>query len=239
VSTVLITGGASLIGEGIAQCLAEAGWHVVVSDIALATAEQVAKPLGSRAEALALDVTNRGDIVAAILALEQRFGTIDALVNCAGGFRGLGLKRKPFSQTTPDEWDRILDANLKGVLNCCHAVLPGMIRAGSGNIVSISASRGLRGGPMAALYSAAKAAIIVFSQSLAQEVGEHGIRVNTIAPGNADARWKTDDMSNTRAPLGRATNGRDIGNAVTFLLSAQASHITGSCIDVSGGTALH
>jgi 3-oxoacyl-[acyl-carrier protein] reductase len=112
-----------------------------------------------------------------------------------------------------------------------------MIARKRGAIVSIAASRGLRGGAQASIYSAAKAAIIVFSQALAQEVGQHGIRVNTIAPGNAEARWKTSDAA--RSPLGRATSGDDVGGAVAFLLSDDAAHITGSCLDVSGGTTLH
>jgi NAD(P)-dependent dehydrogenase (short-subunit alcohol dehydrogenase family) len=114
-----------------------------------------------------------------------------------------------------------------------------MIAAKRGAIVSIAASRGLRGGPQATIYSAAKAAIIAFSQALAQEVGRQGIRVNTIAPGNAEARWKTSDADAARSPLGRATSGDDVGRAVAFLLSDDASHITGSCLDVSGGTSLH
>ena len=113
-----------------------------------------------------------------------------------------------------------------------------MIAAGRGNIVSISAGRGLRGGPGAAVYSAAKAAVIVFTQSLAQEVGPHGIRANTVVPGNAVAHWKADTDA-PRSPLGRNTTGEDVGKAVAFLLSDRASHITGSCLDVSGGTALH
>jgi 3-oxoacyl-[acyl-carrier protein] reductase len=114
-----------------------------------------------------------------------------------------------------------------------------MIAAKSGAIVSIAASRGLRGGPGASIYSAAKAAIIVFSQSLAQEVGPLGIRVNTIAPGNVEARWKTSAADAAGNPLGRATSGDDVGRAVAFLLSDDAAHVTGTCLDVSGGTALH
>jgi 2-hydroxycyclohexanecarboxyl-CoA dehydrogenase len=163
--------------------------------------------------------------------------TIDALVNVAGGMRGLGVAKSDFVDMTPALWTRLLDVNLASVLHCTHAVLPGMVAARRGSIVSIAASRGLRGGPQASIYSAAKAAIIVFSQSLAQEVGRFGIRVNTIAPGNAQARWKPPAAS--RNPLGRETSGEDVGKAVAFLLSEEAAHITGACLDVSGGTALH
>src|SRR5437667_10750101 len=86
----------------------------------------------------------------------------------------------------------------------------------------------LRGGPQASIYSAAKAAIIVFSQSLAQEVGPHGIRVNTIAPGNAQARWKKPADSTERSPLGRSTSGDDVGRAVAWLVSDDAAHVTGA-----------
>src|SRR5262249_53600666 len=157
----------------------------------------------------------------------------------AGGMGGLGNAKSSFPQMTPALWNRILEVNLQSVLHCCHAVLPSMLAAKRGAIVSIAASRGLRGGPQASIYSAAKAAIIVFSQSLAQEVGPYGIRVNTIAPGNAEARWKKPEHSTERSPLGHATTGDDVGHAVAFLVSDEASHITGSCLDVSGGTTLH
>ena len=237
----LITGGGSLIGEGIAGALVARGWQVAVTDINIDLAHKVALAAGGmpHAEALALDATERAQVNATVKALFDRHGAIDALVNAAGGMRGLGIQKADFVETTPETWDLILTANFRSVLNCTHAVLPSMIAAGRGTIVSIAASRGLRGGPGASIYSAAKAAIIVFSQSLAQEVGKHGIRVNTIAPGNADARWKRPEPSAERSPLGRATSGADIGKAVAFLLSDDAAHITGSCLDLSGGTALH
>jgi NAD(P)-dependent dehydrogenase (short-subunit alcohol dehydrogenase family) len=236
----LITGGGSLIGEGIACALTARGWQVAVTDIKLDLARNVALAAGGmpHAEAFALDATDRAQMDATVKTLLDRHGGIDALVNAAGGMRGLGIPKADFVDTTPEMWERILTANFKSVLNCSHAVLPAMIAAKRGAIVSIAASRGLRGGPGASLYSAAKAAIIVFSQSLAQEVGRHGIRVNTIAPGNAEARWKTEEAAE-RSPLGRATSSADIGNAVAFLLSDDAAHITGSCLDLSGGTALH
>ncbi len=236
----LITGGGSLIGEGIACALVARGWQVAVTDIKLDLARKVALAAGGmpHAEAFALDATDRAQVDATVKTLLDRHRSIDALVNAAGGMRGLGIQKADFADTMPEVWDRILTANLRSVLNCTHAVLPTMIAAKRGVIISIAASRGLRGGPGASLYSASKAAIIVFSQSLAQEVGRHGIRVNTIAPGNAEARWKKPD-SDERNPLGRATSGADIGKLVAFLLSDDAAHITGSCLDVSGGTALH
>jgi NAD(P)-dependent dehydrogenase (short-subunit alcohol dehydrogenase family) len=235
----LITGGGSAIGEGIVRCLTARGWSTAVTDINLDLARQVASVAGGapRAEALELDATDKAAIQATVRKLLDAHARIDALVNVAGGMRGLGIPKMNFVDLTPETWTRIIDVNLQSVLLCTHAVLPGMIAAKRGAIVSIAASRGLRGGPQASIYSAAKAAIIVFSQSLAQEVGPFGIRVNTIAPGNAQARWKKAEEA--RSPLGRQTSGEDVGKAVAFLLSDDAAHITGSCLDVSGGTTLH
>jgi len=236
-----LTGGGSAIGEGIARCLDARGWTVAVTDINLDLARQVAAAAGGgpRAEALALDATDRARVDTTVNDLIARHGRIDALVNAVGGMRGLGIPKANFADMTPAVWNRILDVNFQSVLHCTHAVLPGMIAAKRGAIVSIAAGRGLRGGPQASIYSAAKSAIIVFSQSLAQEVGPHGIRVNTIAPGNAEARWKISDPDSSRSPLRRATTGDDVGRAVAFLLSDDAAHISGSCLDLSGGTSLH
>jgi 3-oxoacyl-[acyl-carrier protein] reductase len=108
-----------------------------------------------------------------------------------------------------------------------------------GAIVSIAASRGLRGGVGASHYSAAKAGIILFTQTMVLECADYGVRINSIAPGNADARWKTADDGASKAPLGRPTSGNDIAKAVAWLLSDDAAHVTGACIDISGGTTLH
>lgn len=237
----LLTGGGSLIGEGITRCLARDGWDVVVTDLKPDLAADVAARAGqSRATSAELDVNDADAIRRTVDALLARHGRIDALVNAAGGGRGIGVPKMDFIDTTPQIWRKMLDTNFESVLRCTHAVLPSMIAAGGGSIVSIAAARGLRGGPQAALYSSAKAAIIVFSQSLAQEVGRHGIRVNSVCPGNAEARWKKSaELEAARSPLGRATTGDDVGDIVAFLCSDRARHVTGSCYDVSGGTALH
>src|SRR6266446_4251238 len=205
-----LTGGGSAIGEGITRCLVAHGWTVAVTDINLDLARRVAAAAGGapKTEALPLDATDCASVKETVRELLARHGCIDALVNGAGGMRGLGIPKANFADMTPEVWRRILDVNFQSVLHCSHAVLPSMIAAKRGAIVSIAASRGLRGGPQASIYSAAKAAIIVFSQSLAQEVGPFGIRVNTIAPGNAQARWKTSEAGGN--PLGRPTSGEDV-----------------------------
>lgn len=236
----LITGGASLICEGAARRLSDRGWTVVVTDLNLAGAEQVAQMCAGpgKAVAMRLDARDPAQVDEVVRSVMQRHGRIDGLLNGAGGARGLGFAKKPFVEMDRDYWTQMLDANLNSMLNVTHAVLPGMIAQQSGSIVSIAAGRGLKGGRNASIYSAAKAAIIVFTQSVAQEVGKSGVRINTIAPGNAEARWKAPD-DKARSPLGRNTNAEDVGKIVDFLFSDEACHITGSCLDISGGTSLH
>ncbi len=237
----LITGGGSLICEGVARTLVSRGWHVVVSDINEDSAKYVASVCSGpgSAEACHLDATKPDQVASVVKSVMDRHGKIDGLLNGAGGGRGIGFPKKDFVDMERDFYLRMLDANLNSMLHVTHAVLPHMIAARSGAIVSIAAGRGLKGGPQASIYSAAKAAIIVFAQSVAQEVGKYGVRINTIAPGNAEARWKAPSAEDLRSPLGRATNADDVGKAVAFLLSDDASHITGSCLDISGGTSLH
>jgi 2-hydroxycyclohexanecarboxyl-CoA dehydrogenase len=238
--TALITGSASLIGAGIARALAADGWELALTDIDVPTLREVAAGLPDDAVVAVeqLDVTDREAVERVVDALAKRHGGIEALVNVAGGNRGLGIPARPFVELTPAQRDRVVEVNLKGLFNVTHAVLPGMLAARTGAIVSIAAARGLRGGPNASIYSACKAAIIVFSQSLALEVAAAGVRVNTVAPGSAPARWKPAE-ERIRSPLGRETSPDDIGDAVAFLVSVRAAHITGSCLDLSGGTALH
>jgi NAD(P)-dependent dehydrogenase (short-subunit alcohol dehydrogenase family) len=236
--TALITGGGSLIGAGIARSLVRDGWRVVVTDINVRLAEEVAGALGDAASARPLDVTDREAAIRLCADLDKA-QSLDALVNVAGGGRGLGVPKTDFLEQTPEQWDRLISVNFRGLLNVTHAAVGRMVARKTGAVASVAAARGLKGGPQAAIYSALKSAIIVFSQSLAQEVGRHGVRVNTVAPGNTEARWKNADPDTVRSPLGAPTTADDVGDAVAFLLSERARHITGACLDVSGGTALH
>src|SRR2546421_657144 len=143
----LLTGGGSVLGEGITCALAARGWTVAVTDINLELARQVASTAGGMAHAAAVAVgatdPDQGD--ALVKTLLARHGGIDALVNAAGGMRGLGIPKTDFAHMTPKAWNRILHVNLQSVLHCTHIVLPSMIAAKRGAIVSIAASRGLRG----------------------------------------------------------------------------------------------
>ena len=241
----LITGGASWFSREAASLLLEAGWDVVLGDINQSNLEEVQSALGhpERVSASLLDVTNLEAARAIASDIVVKYGSIDALVNVAGGTNYLQMKRLPFHETDPENWDKILRPNIHGVLNCCHAVLPYMIEARRGGIVTLSSGMGFRGQPRMALYSAAKHAVIGLTQAIAQEVGPYGIRANCVAPGSAESRWMPNLEPNSeteRVPLlGARVSARDIANAIVFLLSDKASHITGSCLDISGGTALH
>lgn len=241
----VITGGASLIGSGIAACLVEKGWKVVLTEIepSLKAAEKVAADLGgaSKAAVEKLDVTVPEECDAAFERIAQKHGGVDALINVAGGLRGLGIENSPFVETKPEQWTQVIGVNLNGVFNCTQSAVPHLIKSGKGAIVSIAAGRGLKGGKDASLYSTAKAGVVVFTQAMAVELGPHNIRINSVDPGSCEARWKTDKyLKNSHVPpLGRFTEARDVGKTVAFLLSDRASHITGSMIDVSGGATMH
>lgn len=239
----MITGGASWFSRATARLLLQDGWDIALSDINEAALAEVEAELATpgRVSAGRLDVADLEAVrrhVSALAANQQ----IGALINVAGGSNYLQMARHPFHETTPEYWDRILQPNLYGVLHCCHAVIPHMIEAKRGVIVNVSSGMGLRGAARMATYSAAKAAVIAFTQAVCQEVGPHGIRINCVAPGSAESRWQPDLKPGAQQrppPLGRRTSADDVANAIAFLVSDRASHITGSCLDLSGGTSLH
>jgi NAD(P)-dependent dehydrogenase (short-subunit alcohol dehydrogenase family) len=239
----LVTGAGSQtgFGKGIALVLAKEGCDIAVGDIDLEGAEKTAaevRALGRKAIALKTDVTSisqANDMVKAALA---QFGRIDILVNDAGG----STPPQPFAETAETKWDRDLNLNLKGVLNCTRAVLPHMIARKSGKIVSLASVAGLAGQPSGVTYGAAKAGVIAFTQGLAQEVIESGINVNCIAPGlGATAFFKNmgpelNKIAKEMEAAGRSMTPEDIGNAVAFLVSDVSRRVVGQCLTVRGTT---
>ena len=238
-----MTGGASWFSRETAIQLLEMGWDIVLTDINETFLAEVVNALGGAPRVVGhkLDVTDRLAVKAFVDKLAAERCGIDALVNVAGGSNWTGIKRVPFHESDPANWDPILVPNLYGVLNTCHAVLPHMIKARKGSIVSISSGMGLRGKKNMSIYSTAKGAIIRFTQAVCQEVGEFGVRMNCVAPGSAESRWMPDlkKGGERMPPLGERTSAKDVANAIVFLISDKSSHITGTCMDISGGSSLH
>jgi 2-hydroxycyclohexanecarboxyl-CoA dehydrogenase len=232
----LVTGGASGIGAAIAARLAAEGAEVWVGDIDVPGAEKVAGEIAGHG--IELDVTDLDSARAAVEAA----GDFAILVNNAGtdefGF---------FPTTSPAQWQRVIDINLNGVLNCTAAALPGMQEAGYGRIVSISSEAGRVGSKGSAVYSAAKAGVIGFTKVIARENGRYNVTANAIAPGpietpllmGAKALGEVGErlIENMRAQtqLGRLGQPFEVAAAVAFLASDDATFVTGETLGVSGG----
>ena len=235
----LVTGATRGIGRAIAQALATAGATVVgtaTTDAGAATIAAFLAELGNPGTGIRLDVTDAASTDAALSDIEKRHGAIGILVNNAGITRdNLLLRMKD------DEWDAIMATNLKPAFRLAKAVLRGMMKARTGRIIQIGSVVGASGNAGQANYAAAKAALVGFTKSLAQEVGSRNITVNCVAPGFVDTdmtRALADAQREKlleRIPLGRLGSPEDIANAVVFLASPQAAYITGVTLHVNGG----
>ena len=257
-SAAIITGGGGALGKGIAGVLSQAGWNVVLADLHEAHAREVSDELGGLPWKV-LDVTRLEDVRRVFAEIAAEHGGVKALVNCAGGAMALGVPKGALVDSDPEYWRRFIGVNVYGTFNCSHTAAALMKASGGGGIVSIASGAGMHGGPPssrqsgAAVYSATKAGVIAFTQALAQELGPFGIRVNAVSPGRNESRAKPlarmlemqmleegkEAGSGRVSPLGRFGTPKDIGDAVSFLLSQQASYITGCCLDLTGGIRLH
>ncbi len=232
----LVTGGASGIGAAIAARLAAEGAEVWVGDIDVPGAEKVAGEIAGHA--LELDVT---DLASAEAAIEAA-GRPQVLINNAGtdefGF---------FTQTTPQQWQRVIAINLLGVLNCTYAALPAMQEAKYGRIVSISSEAGRVGSKGSAVYSAAKGGVVAFMKTIARENGRYGVTANSIAPGPIETPLlmgakalgevgeKLIENMKGMTQLGRLGQPDEVAAAAAFLASDDATFVTGETLGVSGG----
>ena len=235
----LVTGATRGIGRAIASTLAAAGATVIgtaTTDEGAATIAAYLKEGGNAGTGIKLDVTDGAAVDAALADINARFGAIGILVNNAGITRdNLLLRMKD------DEWDAIMATNLKPAFRLAKGVLRGMMKARHGRIIQIGSVVGASGNPGQANYAAAKAALVGFTKSLAQEVGSRNITINCVAPGFVDTDMTKALPEAQRAallekiPLGRLGSPEDIANAVLFLASPQAGYITGATLHVNGG----
>jgi 3-oxoacyl-[acyl-carrier protein] reductase len=237
--TALITGASRGIGRACAISLSSAGYRVVLAARSLSNLEEAARSIrdnGSEAFVVEMDLVSRESIANGISKAAKEFGRIDILVNNAGITKdGLAVRMK---QT---DWEIVLQTNLSGAFYAIQQVVPGMMRERWGRIVNISSVVGEMGNPGQANYVASKAGLIGLTKSLAQEIGSRNITVNAVAPGFVET-----DMTHSlgpeqkekmigQTPLGRMGAPEDVAAAVKFLVSDEASFITGHVLDVNGG----
>ncbi len=242
----LVTGGRRGIGRAVALAFARDGADVAVSDIVLddgmleETAEEIRR-LGSRSLSLRADVSRRSDVDAMVQTVLKEFGEIDVLANCAG----VWIPGETLIECSDENWDKVMDTNLKGTHLCCRAVGRNMIRRKSGCIVNMSSQVGLTPGMAVGAYSVSKAGIIMLTRQLALELAPYNIRANALAPGivktdfNA-AFWKepeAEKRSSAMVPLGRLADPEDIAQAALYLASARSGYVTGEVLCVNGGWA--
>lgn len=242
----IVTGAGGGIGRAIALRLARSGVHLVLVDVAPKGIEVLVREIGQsggRALACRANVGDESDVGACLELAVAEYGRVDILVNNAGisPKKPDGTKAS-LTEIPLAEWEEVMRVNLTSVFLMCKAAIPHMVRAGRGSIVSISSSAALDGGMLAAThYSASKGAVSAMTRTLAKEVAPHGIRVNAVAPGRvatAMAKLSSDERNRAalgRIPLGRFAEPDEIADSVAYLLSDQASYITGVTLNVSGG----
>jgi 2-hydroxycyclohexanecarboxyl-CoA dehydrogenase len=252
--TVIVTGGGSNIGRAISLAFARERVNLAVAEIDEGQGQKVAaeaEAQGAKAFVVRTDVTRWPEVQSMVRAVEERFGRVDVLVNNVGWTRDA-----LFMEKTREEWEREIQLNLWGMINCTRAVLDGMVARKSGAIVSLGSDAGRIGEFREGVYGACKAGIIALSKSIAREVGKFGIRLNVVCPGMTmpasdeeigalsmwtaaeNRAWMTDEMRariGKAYPLRRVARPEDVTGAVLFLASEQAGFITGQTVSVSGG----
>lgn len=235
----IVTGGGRGIGLAIAQSLADDGASVVVSGRDAARLDAAAKDLearGGAALSVAADATKREDVDRLVEATRERFGRVDVAVNNAGITRDQLLVRMK-----DDDWDQVLDTNLRGVFLMTRAVSKVMMRQKSGRIINIASTAGAMGNPGQVNYSAAKAGVIGLTKAAARELAHWNILVNAVAPGLIETDMAAAIPAEAReamlqqVPLKRIGQGREVAEVVRFLAGEGASYITGQTIHVNGG----
>ena len=240
--TAIVTGGGSGIGRAAALRFAKEGANVVVADIDSANGEETVNcihQLDGSAIFVKTDVADPVQIMQLVKAATSTYGGLNIMFNNAG----VGNSEVRSVDLSVEEWDRVVDINLKGVFLGIKYAVPALIESGGGSIINTSSLLGLKGQKFVSAYNASKAGVVVLTQNAALEYGKYNIRVNAIAPGVIDTKiidnWKQNErkwpiISRANA-LGRIGTPEEVANAVLFLASDEASFITGTTLSVDGG----
>ena len=246
--SAIITGGAGGIGSATCRRFAAEGARVAVFDLDEAGAQKVAREIeaaGGKARAFACDIADRKSVDAAVAASESALGPLAILVNNAG-FDIF----KPFLETEPSEWERLIAINLRGPLHMHHAVLPGMVERRYGRVVNVASDAARVGSTGEAVYAACKSAMLGFSKTLAREHARHGITLNVVCPGPTSTNLFADFLKGAgnpdklmeafrrSIPLGRIGAPEDLPGTIAFFASDDAAYVTGQVISVSGGLSM-
>ncbi len=237
----VVTGGGSGFGAGVVRKFAAEGAQVIVADMNLDAALDVAAGVGAAARALRVDVTQAADVRLMLEAAELHFGRLDILVNNAG----MGHLPQPLEDLPEDEWDRITAVNMRAIYLAMKEVVPRFKAQKSGVVLNMASTAGVSPRPRLAWYNASKGWVITATRACAVELAPFGIRVNALNPVAGDTpmlkTFMGEDTPEMRAkflstiPLGRFSTPEDLGNAACFLCSDEASLITGVCMEVDGG----
>ena len=238
---IIVTGGSRGIGEGIVLKLAESGAHIaftyVSSDEKAKSLEEKIKTFGVKAKAYKSNAGIYQDCETMVNDVAKEFGTVDVCVNNAGISKDNLLLR-----LTPEQWDEVINTNLKSVFNMTKQVIRPMMKARKGSIINMSSIVGMRGNAGQSSYAASKAGIIGFTKSIAAELGSRNVRCNAIAPGFVETDMthylKEGEAAKSfldKIPLGRFGTTEEIGNVTLFLASDMSSYVTGQIISVCGG----
>ena len=238
----VVTGGASGIGAATVRRFVSEGADVCILDRDLVSAERLASECGGETFALELDVRQETAVRRAAERVLSRWGVIDALVNNAGS-----ELNKTYDETTIDEWDRVLDTDLKGPWLLCKYFVPSMVEHGAGSVINVSSLNGLVGFPLSTAYGSAKGGLVVFTKDMAIELATSGVRINCVCPGVIQTpmmeRW-TDlmpDKEEAKAmlrgvmPVGRMGTAEEVAGAILFFASEDSSLCQGAVLSVDGG----
>ena len=240
--TCIVTGGASGIGEATVRRFVREGAAVLIADRNLRAAEALARELGAAVAAVECDVRVEAAVKAVADAAIRRWGRVDVLVNNAGA----ELNRS-YDETTVEEWDRVLDTDLKGPWLFCKHVVPHMVKAGRGSVINVSSLNGIVGFPLSTAYGSAKGGLIVFTKDMAIELAQSGVRFNCVCPGVIETpmmeRWtdlmpdkgEAQKMLRGVMPIGRMGTAEEVAGAVYFFASDDSTLCQGAVLSIDGG----